>query len=70
MWLELLKVVHHLPSLVAIDYGSGYVMFSVFHMILQNCMIKGLCGLVGGSPSWYVTSLPSLVVIGIVVVEF
>ena len=49
--------------------GSGVIMNLVCHLILQDNMIKGACDCMGGRFSWYVTTLPSLVAIGIVVVE-
>ena len=41
----------------------------VCHMILQDHVIQGSCDFMGGTVSWYVTPLPSLVVTGIVLVE-
>ena len=49
--------------------GSGVIKNLVCHVILQDHVVKGSCDFIGGSPSWYVTTLQSLVAIGIVVVE-
>ena len=44
-------------------------MVLVCHVISQDHMVKGSCDFMGGSPLWYVTTLPSWVAIGIVVME-
>ena len=44
-------------------------MFLVFNMILLEHVLKGLCEFVGGSHSCKVTTLPSLVDMGIEVVH-
>ena len=44
-------------------------MVLVCHVISQDHMVKGSCDFMGGSPSWYFTTLPSWVAIGIVVME-
>ena len=44
-------------------------MFLVFHVIFQDYVIKGSYDIIGGSPFRFVTTLPSLVTIGIVIVE-
>ena len=49
--------------------GSGAKMILVCHVILQDHETKGWSNIVGGSPLWQVTSLPSLAAIAIVVVE-
>ena len=41
----------------------------MYHVTLQNYVIEGSGNFMGGSSTWYVTTLPSLVTIGIVVVE-
>ena len=41
----------------------------VCHVIFQDHVIKVLCDFMGGSPSWYITTLPRLVAIDTVVVE-
>ena len=46
----------------------GHVVAVVVDMILQDHVIKGSCDFMGTSPSWYVTILPSLLALGIVVV--
>ena len=44
-------------------------MFSICHVALREDMFKGLCELMGGRPSQWVTTLPCLVAIGLVEVE-
>ena len=44
-------------------------MFLVCHMILQGHIIKEPYDFMGGSSSWLVTSLPSLLATGILVAE-
>ena len=44
-------------------------MVLVCHVISQDHMVKGSSDFMGGSPSWYVTTPPSWVAIGIVVME-
>ena len=44
-------------------------MVLVCHVISQDHMVKGSCDFMGGSPLWYVATLPSWVAIGIVVME-
>ena len=44
-------------------------MVFVFHVTLQDHVIKAVCGLMTKSHLSYVTILPSLVAIGIMVVE-
>ena len=41
----------------------------ICHVILQNHVIEGSCNFMNGSSSMYVTILPSLLAIGIVVLE-
>ena len=49
--------------------GSEVIMNLVCHVILQDHEIKVSCDVMSGSPSWYITNLPSLVAIGTVIVE-
>ena len=49
--------------------GSGDIMVSVCHVILQEHLIKGSCDSMGRSLSRKVTILPSLVAISTAVVE-
>ena len=49
--------------------GSEVIRNLVFHVILQDHVVKGSCDFMGESPSWQVTTLQNLVTIGIVVVE-
>ena len=49
--------------------GSGVIRNLVCHVILQDQVVKGSCDFMGGSHSWQVTTLQSLVIIGIVVME-
>ena len=41
----------------------------VCHLVSQDHVIEGSCKFIGGRSSWYVTILPGLVAISIVVVE-
>ena len=49
--------------------ASGNIKYLTFHVTLQNHVIEGSTNFMSGSSSWYITTLPSLVVIGIVVRE-
>ena len=49
--------------------GSGVIRKLVCHMILKDHVVKGSCDFMGGNHSWSVTTLQSLVTIGIVLVE-
>ena len=49
--------------------GSWDIMLLVYQVISQNNVLKGLCDLIGGSSSWWVTSLPDLVDISTVLEE-
>ena len=49
--------------------SSEDIMILVCHVILQNRVIKGSCEFMGKTPSRQVTILPSLLIIGTVVVE-
>ena len=46
---------------------NGEIMFLVCHE--HEHMFRDLCEFMGGSPSWKVTTLPCLMVIGLVQVE-
>ena len=48
---------------------SGDIEYSKYYMASQNQVIEGLCNFKTGSSLWYVSTLPSLVAIVIVVVE-
>ena len=50
-------------------FGGEVIMNLVCHVIFQDHVIKVLCDFMGGSLSWYITTLPSLVAIDTVVVE-
>ena len=52
-------------------YGQEHIKASYHpaNMISQDHKIKGPCNLMNGSPTWKVPTLPSLVAIGIVVVD-
>ena len=43
------------------------ITYLVFHVILQDHVIKGLCKFMEGNSSMYIPTLPSLVVTSIVV---
>ena len=49
--------------------GSGDIMVLACHVISQDHVIKVWCDFIVASPSRYVNILPSLVVIGTVIVE-
>ena len=70
LWVAAIKVRYH-PAKFGGDSlsGSGLIMILICHLISQDHVIKGSCGFMGGSPLWYVTTLLSLVAIGIVEVE-
>ena len=48
---------------------SENIMVKICHVITQNHKIKGSCDFMGGSPSWKITTLLSLVVISFLVVK-
>ena len=63
--VEALIVTYHLAKF------NGHILFCseditnlVWHVTLQDHLIKGSCDFMKGSPSLYVTILPSLVTIG------
>ena len=49
--------------------GSRDIVDLVFHVALQNHMINEPCNCIEGSSSFYISILPSLVVVGIVEVD-
>ena len=53
------------------QYDSGNITLPIYHVTSRNYMFKDLCELhnfMSGTFSWYVTTLPSLVTIAIVVI--
>ena len=63
-------VCHHLAKFGDHRYcTSRDIIFLVFHVIKQYHMIKGSGDYINKSPSRYVTTFPSLVVMGNVLVE-
>ena len=48
--------------------GTGNITFLIFH-VSQDSVVKGPFDFMNGCPLWEVASLPSLVVIGIVLLE-
>ena len=48
---KLLRYITTLPNLVAIDIVAIDTKFLVRHVISQNLVIKGLCDVMGRSPS-------------------
>ena len=48
---------------------SGDIKYLICHVTSQNYVIEGSCNFMSASSSLYVTTLPNLVAIGIVVVE-
>ena len=49
--------------------GSRVITHLIFHVILKDHVIKGACQFLKGSSSVYIPTLPSLVALGIVVVD-
>ena len=49
--------------------ASGDITYLACHVTLQNQVVDGLSDAMSGSTAWYITTLTSLVVIGIVVLE-
>ena len=49
--------------------GGRNIMLLVCHVVSIDRVIKEPCDFIDGSPSWYVTTLPDLVSMRIVVVE-
>ena len=49
--------------------ASGYITYLICYMTLSDGVIERSCSFFGGSSSLYVVTVPSLVVISIVVVE-
>ena len=67
---RMIKASYHPAKFGGYSYSaSRVIMVLVCHVILQCHIIKGSCDFIGGSPSWYVTTLSSLLVIGIEIVE-
>ena len=66
---ELLKVCHHLGKSCEHKHYDSEDMFLICHMTLRKHMFQGLCEFMGGIPSLRVTTVPSLVAIGLVQVE-
>ena len=69
-FLEFLTESHHFPIFCGHWFNaSGDIKYLIFYVTLLNQLIEGSCNFLSGSSSWYVLTLPSLVTIGIVVVE-
>ena len=49
--------------------ASGYIKYLICHVTSLNCMMKVSSNFMSGSSSWYTSTLPSLIAIGIVLVE-
>ena len=47
----------------------GDIKYLTYHVTLQNYVIDGPSNFMSGSSSWYITTLPNLVAIGIVKLE-
>ena len=67
-WMSLI-VSHHLAKFSCINLVVVKIMYLICHVTLQYYKIKGQSDIMGKSLSLCVTTLPSLVVISIVVVE-
>ena len=63
--LKHMRVVYFINKL----YFSLCFTYVTLHATSQNHMIEGSNKFMSGSSSWYVTTLPSLIAIGIVLVE-
>ena len=63
-------VSHHLVMFGGYcSIAIGYIKYLICHVTLQNYLIEGSSNFMSGNSSWYVTTLPSLVSIGILVLE-
>ena len=64
-------MVTHLDAMCGGHYSSGSadITYSICHATLQEHVIEGSCEFIGGSSLMCTTTLPSVVVISIVVVE-
>ena len=49
--------------------ASGNIKYLIFHVTSQNHLIEGSCKFMNETSLLYVTTMPSLVTIGIVVIE-
>ena len=49
--------------------ASGNIKYLIFHVTSQNHLIEGSCKFMKETSLLYVTAMPSLVAIGIVVIE-
>ena len=69
-FLEFLTESHHFAIFCGHWFSaSGDIKYLTFYVTLLNHLIEGSCNFLSGSSSWHVPTLPSLVAIGIVVVE-
>ena len=51
-------------------FGWSYVeIYLICHVTSQDYVTEGSCDIMGGNPSWSVTTLPTLVAISIMIVE-
>ena len=63
-----LMVSHHLAMFGGHwSSASGDIKYLKYHVTLQNHVIEGLSNVMSGNSSWYITTLPILVAIDIVV---
>ena len=51
------------------SHEGGNIKYLICHVTSQNIVIEEPCNFKSGSSSWYVSTLPSLVTIGIVAIE-
>ena len=67
---ELLMVCHH-PDKSGGHWpsASGDIKYLTFHVTLQKHVVEGSYTFMSGSSSFHITTVPNLVVIGIVIVE-
>ena len=66
---EFLVLCNYADNFCAHKHCDGWNMFLICHVTSRKYMLKGLCELMGGSPSWWVTILLCLVAIGPMQVE-
>ena len=68
--MKSVTVSHHLAMFSGHWFStSGDIKYLTCHLTLQNHVIEGSRNLMKVSSSWYITTLPSLVAVGIVAVE-
>ena len=70
LWVKLITVSQHLAMFGGHwSSASRDIKYLICHMNLQNHVIEGSSNFMSGSSSWYISILPSVVALRIVVVE-